>query len=162
MSFCSGYMLIFFFSSRRRHTSCALVTGVQTCALPIYSHSAGIDAGSTGDADLHHSGDCKVRTNRGLGAAISECCVAGVIVALSACGGSAAPSSGAALKDRSEEHTSELQSLMRISYAVFCLKKTNNTKSTNHSPANEQEYHITTLTNTQHNTRILTAPHHKQ
>src|SRR3546814_10823027 len=29
---------------------------------------------------------------------------------------------------RSEEHTSELQSLMRISYAVFCLKKTKNTK----------------------------------
>src|SRR3546814_5046746 len=28
---------------------------------------------------------------------------------------------------RSEEHTSELQSLMRISYAVFCLKKKNNT-----------------------------------
>src|SRR3546814_9942329 len=31
------------------------------------------------------------------------------------------------LMGRSEEHTSELQSLMRISYAVFCLKKTNNT-----------------------------------
>src|SRR3546814_3647313 len=29
------FMLIFFFSSRRRHTRCALVTGVQTCALPI-------------------------------------------------------------------------------------------------------------------------------
>src|SRR3546814_955488 len=28
---------MFFFSSRRRHTSCALVTGVQTCALPIYN-----------------------------------------------------------------------------------------------------------------------------
>src|SRR3546814_3952820 len=28
-------------------------------------------------------------------------------------------------RDRSEEHTSELQSLMRISYAVFCLKKKN-------------------------------------
>src|SRR3546814_6144696 len=28
-------MMIFFFSSRRRHTRCALVTGVQTCALPI-------------------------------------------------------------------------------------------------------------------------------
>src|SRR3546814_6503560 len=28
--------LSFFFSSRRRHTRCALVTGVQTCALPIY------------------------------------------------------------------------------------------------------------------------------
>src|SRR3546814_5004193 len=31
------------------------------------------------------------------------------------------------LKFRSEEHTSELQSLMRISYAVFCLKKKNTT-----------------------------------
>src|SRR3546814_7871081 len=30
---------------------------------------------------------------------------------------------GSRAKDRSEEHTSELQSLMRISYAVFCLKK---------------------------------------
>src|SRR3546814_9838998 len=30
------------------------------------------------------------------------------------------------INDRSEEHTSELQSLMRISYAVFCLKKKNN------------------------------------
>src|SRR3546814_5066171 len=29
-------VLCFFFSSRRRHTRCALVTGVQTCALPIY------------------------------------------------------------------------------------------------------------------------------
>src|SRR3546814_9330340 len=32
-----------------------------------------------------------------------------------------------ALLKRSEEHTYELQSLMRISYAVFCLKKNNNT-----------------------------------
>src|SRR3546814_9951694 len=32
----------------------------------------------------------------------------------------------AASRSRSEEHTSELQSLMRISYAVFCLKKKNN------------------------------------
>src|SRR3546814_5500984 len=32
-----------------------------------------------------------------------------------------------ALEGRSEEHTSELQSLMRISYAVFCLKKKTNT-----------------------------------
>src|SRR3546814_12647928 len=33
---CVCYYLFFFFSSRRRHTRCALVTGVQTCALPIY------------------------------------------------------------------------------------------------------------------------------
>src|SRR3546814_7141991 len=30
-------MVVFVFSSRRRHTRCALVTGVQTCALPIYA-----------------------------------------------------------------------------------------------------------------------------
>src|SRR3546814_4183828 len=29
-------LILFFFSSRRRHTRCALVTGVQTCALPIF------------------------------------------------------------------------------------------------------------------------------
>src|SRR3546814_3544999 len=43
---------------------------------------------------------------------------------------------------RSEEHTSELQSLMRISYAVFCLKKqittTNNHTSTYESQPNQQ------------------------
>src|SRR3546814_8849965 len=44
-------------------------------------------------------------------------------------------------RTRSEEHTSELQSLMRISYAVFCLKKK---KNRNHRP------------NTTHNTCILT------
>src|SRR3546814_10075281 len=36
----------------------------------------------------------------------------------------------AMILDRSEEHTSELQSLMRISYAVFCLKKKTNHKHT--------------------------------
>src|SRR3546814_1277197 len=46
-----------------------------------------------------------------------------------------------ALVHRSEEHTSELQSLMRISYAVFCLKK----KKKNKTRVNEQ-----------HNSRTLT------
>src|SRR3546814_2108031 len=32
---CSCFLVLFFVSSRRRHTRCALVTGVQTCALPI-------------------------------------------------------------------------------------------------------------------------------
>src|SRR3546814_10439904 len=41
-----------------------------------------------------------------------------------------AKSAGAA---RSEEHTSELQSLMRISYAVFCLKKKNNRSKHKHN-----------------------------
>src|SRR3546814_2272212 len=38
---------------------------------------------------------------------------------------------GTAQQIRSEEHTSELQSLMRISYAVFCLKKKTNTNKHN-------------------------------
>src|SRR3546814_3381757 len=33
-------LVLFFFSSRRRHTRCALVTGVQTCALPILANIA--------------------------------------------------------------------------------------------------------------------------
>src|SRR3546814_6582775 len=39
---------------------------------------------------------------------------------------------------RSEEHTSELQSLMRISYAVFCLKKKKNQTTTNTEDTNKQ------------------------
>src|SRR3546814_5091854 len=35
LNFSSCFFVFFFFSSRRRHTRCALVTGVQTCALPI-------------------------------------------------------------------------------------------------------------------------------
>src|SRR3546814_5345508 len=38
---------------------------------------------------------------------------------------------GLSLRQRSEEHTSELQSLMRISYAVFCLKKKKQTTEIN-------------------------------
>src|SRR3546814_7449310 len=40
------------------------------------------------------------------------------------------PYKAAWLQQRSEEHTSELQSLMRISYAVFCLKKKNKANKT--------------------------------
>src|SRR3546814_941114 len=44
LSACTLYLRVvciyFFFSSRRRHTRCALVTGVQTCALPIFEPSA--------------------------------------------------------------------------------------------------------------------------
>src|SRR3546814_8386812 len=48
---------------------------------------------------------------------------------------------------RSEEHTSELQSLMRISYAVFCLNKTTNTYTFNSTQlaktTNENQHHTT-------------------
>src|SRR3546814_9696186 len=47
------------------------------------------------------------------------------------------------VRARSEEHTSELQSLMRISYAVFCLKKKNKTVTPTHTTE--------TPTNSKHN-----------
>src|SRR3546814_6390201 len=45
---------------------------------------------------------------------------------------------------RSEEHTSELQSLMRISYAVFCLKKKNNEYNKKHEAGRQQKTIYTT------------------
>src|SRR3546814_10196470 len=47
---------------------------------------------------------------------------------------------------RSEEHTSELQSLMRTSYAVFCLKKTKHTRINDHTAINH-ESHLMSVTN---------------
>src|SRR3546814_9988102 len=56
---------------------------------------------------------------------------------------------------RSEEHTSELQSLMRISYAVFCLKKkkqtTNETKSEKQNKKHKQQNRRMTITIEKHN-----------
>src|SRR3546814_7806499 len=54
------------------------------------------------------------------------------------------------ISSRSEEHTSELQSLMRISYAVFCLKKKNNNKqrTNQHKSNTKQIYKYNTLYNT--------------
>src|SRR3546814_8357351 len=126
----------FFFSSRRRHTICALVTGVQTCALPIPRRT-------------HQIADLKVVELLGE-QATRLVAVDNVHAVLTA--------SGRARRDaldsfrflmsegnvhmvvagldidadifRSEEHTSELQSLMRISYAVFCLKKKKQTNKT--------------------------------
>src|SRR3546814_3386474 len=58
--------------------------------------------------------------------------IAGVVVANHVAQSPGAPVSEMAVRPfeqrRSEEHTSELQSLMRISYAVFCLKKKTNNK----------------------------------
>src|SRR3546814_6975782 len=62
---------------------------------------------------------------------------------------------------RSEEHTSELQSLMRISYAVFCLKKKKKKKS---NITKENEMTAPTLsnkTNNQHQRTIISISHHE-
>src|SRR3546814_1790665 len=93
---------VVFFSSRRRHTNCALVTGVQTCALPISPIAMPTVALAIAGASFTPSPTIATLSSS-----------ASFLIA-------ATLSSG---MRRSEEHTSELQSLMRISYAVFCLKK---------------------------------------
>src|SRR3546814_743310 len=45
---CTILYCFFFFSSRRRHTRCALVTGVQTCALPIFTKYVATQFGKKG------------------------------------------------------------------------------------------------------------------
>src|SRR3546814_19659352 len=55
---CGDLWMRFFFSSRRRHTRCALVTGVQTCALPIWATAtAGNDSITSGAGNDFISGD---------------------------------------------------------------------------------------------------------
>src|SRR3546814_9837204 len=108
---------MFFFSSRRRHTRCALVTGVQTCALPI---SSATGARLTEIPGIVPALD-QVRTGCSFAPrcplASRQCHEQEPELEVKADGHSSA------CWHRSEEHTSELQSLMRISYAVFCLKK---------------------------------------
>src|SRR3546814_3289533 len=56
------FIVIFFFSSRRRHTRCALVTGVQTCALPIYERACSTEGRKT--PPLPASPPYRARNNR--------------------------------------------------------------------------------------------------
>src|SRR3546814_4410372 len=112
---------VFFFSSRRRHTRCALVTGVQTCALPIcriVGEIVGVDA-VVDDPRWPAGGQASpqiVKPRRDAPAVAGIAQFAGQVEAVGDVETERAIG-------RSEEHTSELQSLMRISYAVFCLKK---------------------------------------
>src|SRR3546814_675116 len=179
---------VFFFSSRRRHTRCALVTGVQTCALPICKATgggsailptpaiggvglladyrkmatlgfkaadetilvigetrghlgqsiwlreiAGQEDGPPPPVDLageRRNGDfVRSLIADGKVSAVHDCADGGLLVAVTEMalagniGAILEPDAGIALHawafGRSEEHTSELQSLMRISYAVF-------------------------------------------
>src|SRR3546814_2914332 len=60
---------------------------------------------------------------------------------------------------RSEEHTSELQSLMRISYAVFCLKKKNKSRISNDKAVNHCNKDNNTYTKQSHNCDMNTKTH---
>src|SRR3546814_8123927 len=130
---------MFFFASRRRHTRCALVTGVQTCALPISAGRLRLLALPLPrrQAPVLLAADQPHGAAGGLRAAVPATLLGARAVRHPSRGGAGAlpvqhTAGGVdsrrlhlrrAEGDRSEEHTSELQSLMRISYAVFCLKK---------------------------------------
>src|SRR3546814_3087212 len=137
---------IFFFSSSRRHTRCALVTGVQTCALPIYvrllAETVTYDELTdttlplenllwrlfnedevrvTESQPLSRGCRCTIEHIRDVLARFPE----SERIEMRGEDGLITVDCAFCARDfrRSEEHTSELQSLMRISYAVFCLKK---------------------------------------
>src|SRR3546814_10399320 len=121
----------FFFSSRRRHTSCALVTGVQTCALPISRDGGGLPGAQpfkTFASDLFNAFSerilCPLPTQI-IASIWSSLATAWLVAARWKKSWPATAAAIASRSSRSEEHTSELQSLMRISYAVFCLKNKN-------------------------------------
>src|SRR3546814_6259692 len=120
-------MVFFFFSSRRRHTSCALVTGVQTCALPIYlprrcNPSLARQALVPYVFAEYRRPPSICSRNRHAPRVVSgpEDKLQNFLAPLRY---QRATTPGRLEPRRSEEHTSELRSLMRISYAVFCLKK---------------------------------------
>src|SRR3546814_2404149 len=134
-------VVFFFFSSRRRHTRCALVTGVQTCALPISfisstiadGHGSPLPAGQSllnrGKARHklnHRVWQARRRRSRNP-ASISDVLPPWIwkrmLRSQRRCMRMREARNSRIIGNRSEEHTSELQSLMRISYAVFCLKK---------------------------------------
>src|SRR3546814_6520150 len=150
----------FFFSSRRRHTRCALVTGVQTCALPIcpdlgdlmpfYGPLIALSGFDLGQGRLPSFSSYRFLYERLLGARVRPWLPGAFASAamlpsldptrrkalLETIPEAVATAPGWSIREpvfypewvekcepaRSEEHTSELQSLMRISYAVFCLK----------------------------------------
>src|SRR3546814_6626386 len=118
----------FFFSSRRRHTRCALVTGVQTCALPIFGAHRGAMPLWTflRPTPLTRAGrqvrSLAANLGRDFASDIERAHALSALI-LDRLPWRAGITDADTTVERSEEHTSELQSLMRISYAVFCLKK---------------------------------------
>src|SRR3546814_6437771 len=126
-------MASFFFSSRRRHTRCALVTGVQTCALPIFDQFTTHPFAFTRRQHLPHFYQLEEFERLAPDEDAPETYVQPGVTTLGHdvwVGAGAFIKRGLTIGDgaiiaahRSEEHTSELQSLMRISYAVLCLKK---------------------------------------
>src|SRR3546814_1925239 len=131
------FSVFFFFSSRRRHTRCALVTGVQTCALPIFTEYLGslgyafanVNPNPALDRDKHEA-DLTFYVDPGRRVYVRRIQIGGNVRTRdevirremrqqeSSWYDSSSIKSSRDRIDRlgyrSEEHTSELQSLMRI------------------------------------------------
>src|SRR3546814_8867142 len=143
---------MFLFSSRRRHTRCALVTGVQTCALPISTSplpgaqlvnetNAALQALGTNFSGVTDpaanagpymvwadTGTGRRRMRNGAGTAWTDMGPLAAEVAETIDGALMASQAWvngklrATLHGSSEDHMSALQSLMRITYALFSFK----------------------------------------
>src|SRR3546814_1329094 len=120
MTFC-------FCSRRRRHTRCALVIGVQKCALPIYLLLADKPTGNLDTKRYKEMMELLTDLNRTKGKTIlmvtHEQEMAAFAHTIGHFRDGLVEQEQKKGRKRSEEHTSELQSLMHSSYAVFCLKK---------------------------------------
>src|SRR3546814_5741750 len=135
--------MFFFFSSRRRHTRCALVTGVQTCALPIsnslFQRDRPDEMAVSRQAPLVVPPDFSPvppapgaarpgtdstaeQTLQALFGGPSQRSATETQVLDEAHGDTADAGIRSEVGSRSDEHTSELQSHTRTPYAVFCLK----------------------------------------
>src|SRR3546814_2839362 len=118
---------MFFFSSRRRHTRCALVTGVQTCALPISPRACGDEGRKRARpraARDRPTGRAAGRCNRFAPESRPAGRRSGAIPCRrrGAGGRRASCWSKSRRAARSVEHTSEIQALKRDLYAGFCFK----------------------------------------
>src|SRR3546814_2872259 len=115
---------------------CALVTGVQTCALPISSFIRTVRKRAASNRRLRHRTGSADLPGPAKDSQTAEALAGSRVAswrrrAYRRWGISPRPedvllwwiTGGIRRRDRSEEHTSELPSLMRISYAVFCLLK---------------------------------------
>src|SRR3546814_6574905 len=124
-------MYVSFLRSRRRHTRCELVTGVQTCALPLpfalvacKQPAANPDTAAAATAATSDQQSETARLNAWFDEKYEEQLQFSPIQ-LTFLGRKELYDQ---IDDmRSEEHTSELQSLIRTSYAVFCLQKKQHT-----------------------------------
>src|SRR3546814_4856499 len=139
---CLLYCCFFFFSSRRRHTRCALVTGVQTCALPISNaasswplFTASVSAVPAAtlmicrsaplaptDTVFTRASDAEPLPITTLPSVTVVTLLPRITAPLAIIGAADVPAllpSTNVQPPRSEEHTSELQSLLRLAYSVL-------------------------------------------